>query len=71
MTEMVRAGKAQDEPKTSYTRKYFNKNISVSKAHENQLEWDSNGQISASKSIIIIMAYNPLSKTEIHKSILM
>lgn len=69
MTEMVRAGKVQDEPKTCYTIKYFNKNISVSKEHENQLEWDSNGQISASKSII--MTYNPLSKTEIHKSILM
>lgn len=45
MTEMVGAGKVQDEPETSYTRKYFKNNTEMSKEYKNKLEQDSNSQI--------------------------
>lgn len=73
MTEMVGATKAQDEPKTSSTRKCSRNNIEMSREHKNQLDWDSNGQIGDNVSIKMnddSNGLNPLNKTETHKFIL-
>lgn len=58
---MARAGKVQDEPKISYTRKYSDNN----RDFKNNTRNSSNGIrmaksviISASKSMMMVMGYN-------------
>lgn len=58
---MARAGKVQDEPKISYTRKYSDNNRDFKNNTRNSLNGIRMAKsviISASKSMVMVMGYN-------------